>query len=306
MPALNLPSMKRLFTLLSCVWLSAWSWSSLQAQTAPIELPLWPEGPTESNGLTGPETIVGSRHYTSNVSVPTLTFYPARADRNTGISLILAPGGGYAALALPQEGEPAARWLAEQGISGLVLKYRMPNGHRCVPLDDAQQAMRLIRAHAQEWGIDTARIGIMGFSAGGHLASTLLTHYEADTRPAFGILCYPVISFADSLAHRGSMLNLLGADTTAAFKDYYSNERHVTPDTPPTLLLLSNNDGTVKTRNSTLFYDALKQNRVPAALYLFPTGGHGWGFQESFVYHELFKTLVLDWIRFLYPETTFP
>ncbi len=306
MPVLKtMTGMKRWICL--CVWgvLVGWSLPSL-AQTTPSELPLWPEGPSESNGLSGPETIVGPRDYTSNVSVPTLTFYPARSDRNTGIGVILIPGGGYAALAMQQEGEPVARWLAEHGISGIVLKYRMPNGHARVPLADAQQTMRLIRAHARQWGLDTARIGVMGFSAGGHLASTLLTRYEQDTRPAFGILCYPVISFADSLVHRGSMLNLLGADTTETMKAYYSSERHVTPQTPPTLLLLSNNDGTVKTRNSTLFYDALKAQKVPSALYLFPSGGHGWGFRESFSYHEIMKTLVLDWIRYLYPETEIP
>ena len=184
----------------------------------------------------------------------------------------------------------------------MVLKYRMPNGHHRIPLEDAKQGMRLIREHAREWQIDTARIGVMGFSAGGHLAATLLTRYEATSRPAFGILFYPVISFDDRWAHRGSVQNLLGADSTETMKTYYSNELQVTPQTPPTLLLLSNNDGTVKPRNSIMFYEALRENRVLTALYIFPSGGHGWGFRDTFAYHEIMKTLILQWIAELWPE----
>ena len=201
-----------------------------------------------------------------------------------------------------QEGDPFAAWLAGQGITGVVLKYRMPNGHHRIPLEDAKQGMRLIREHAREWQIDTARIGVMGFSAGGHLAATLLTRYEATSRPAFGILFYPVISFDDRWAHRGSVQNLLGADSTETMKTYYSNELQVTPQTPPTLLLLSNNDGTVKPRNSIMFYEALRENRVLTALYIFPSGGHGWGFRDTFAYHEIMKTLILQWIAELWPE----
>lgn len=163
--------------------------------------------------------------------------------------------------------------------------------------------MRLIREHAREWQIDTARIGVMGFSAGGHLAATLLTRYEATSRPAFGILFYPVISFDDRWAHRGSVQNLLGADSTETMKTYYSNELQVTPQTPPTLLLLSNNDGTVKPRNSIMFYEALRENRVLTALYIFPSGGHGWGFRDTFAYHEIMKTLILAMDRRIMART---
>ena len=146
-----------------------------------------------------------------------------------------------------------------------------------------KQGMRLIREHARERQIDTARIGVMGFSAGGHLAATLLTRYEATSRPAFGILFYPVISFDDRWAHRGSVQNLLGADSTETMKTYYSNELQVTPQTPPTLLLLSNNDGTVKPRNSQpcSMKPCGKTGCLPA-LYIFPSGGHGWGFRRYF------------------------
>ena len=167
----------------------------LRGQELSLEIPLWATPPTENNGLTGPETKVGSKGFTANVSYPVLKVYRADAARNTGTAVLIAPGGGYGALAMRQEGDPFAAWLAGQGITGVVLKYRMPNGHHRIPLEDAKQGMRLIREHAREWQIDTARIGVMGFSAGGHLAATLLTRYEATSRPAFGILFYPVISF---------------------------------------------------------------------------------------------------------------
>ena len=175
----------------------------LRGQELSLEIPLWATPPTENNGLTGPETKVGSKGFTANVSYPVLKVYRADAARNTGTAVLIAPGGGYGALAMRQEGDPFAAWLAGQGITGVVLKYRMPNGHHRIPLEDAKQGMRLIREHAREWQIDTARIGVMGFSAGGHLAATLLTRYEATSRPAFGILFYPVISFDDRWALRG-------------------------------------------------------------------------------------------------------
>lgn len=175
----------------------------LRGQELSLEIPLWATPPTENNGLTGPETKVGSKGFTANVSYPVLKVYRADAARNTGTAVLIAPGGGYGALAMRQEGDPFAAWLAGQGITGVVLKYRMPNGHHRIPLEDAKQGMRLIREHAREWQIDTARIGVMGFSAGGHLAATLLTRYEATSRPAFGILFYPVISFDDRWAPPG-------------------------------------------------------------------------------------------------------
>lgn len=135
----------------------------LRGQELSLEIPLWATPPTENNGLTGPETKVGSKGFTANVSYPVLKVYRADAARNTGTAVLIAPGGGYGALAMRQEGDPFAAWLAGQGITGVVLKYRMPNGHHRIPLEDAKQGMRLIREHAREWQIDTARIGVMGF-----------------------------------------------------------------------------------------------------------------------------------------------
>ena len=272
-----------------------------KAQHAPFEVTLWPSTPPGNSGLTGPETI-DEHGFVHNVTLPSLLVYPAAQEKNTGMAVLIAPGGGYSFLAINHEGKEIAQWLAGNGITGVVLKYRIPNGHHAIPLADAQQGMRLIRENSAKWKIDPNSVGVMGSSAGGHLAATLLTRYEATSRPAFGILFYPVISFDDRWAHRGSVQNLLGADSTETMKTYYSNELQVTPQTPPTLLLLSNNDGTVKPRNSIMFYEALRENRVLTALYIFPSGGHGWGFRDTFAYHEIMKTLILQWIAELWPE----
>ena len=182
--------------------------------------------------------------------------------------------------------------------------------------------MRLIRENSAKWKIDPNSVGVMGSSAGGHLASTLLTHFDAATRPAFGVLgrcrrdpllCpgdsvgeflndfgvlfYPVITFADSLTHRGSVRGLAGENLTSQLRNYYSNEKQVTAQTPPVLLLQSDDDRTVPPQNSIMFYEALKSWQIPAALYTFPSGGHGWGFRPSFRFHDQMKQLLLDWLQ---------
>lgn len=266
------------------------------AQT-PFEVPLWEETqPPVSNGLSGAEITHDDNGFTSNVSIPGMTVYPARTDKHTGMAILIIPGGGYGALAMHHEGRDFALWLAENGITGIVLKYRLPNGHRTVPLDDAQQAMRLIRKNAQTWQIDQDRVGAMGFSAGGHLASTLLTHFDAGSRPDFGLLFYPVVSFDDRWTHKGSVRNLLGENPSDEMRTYYSNEKQVSPQTPPTLILYSDDDKTVMPVNGAMFYEALKAQSVPAALYIFPSGGHGWGFNTTFRYHDVMTQLVMDWL----------
>ena len=268
---------------------------SASAQTKPFELKIWPTTPPGVSGITQDE-FVDKNGMLHNVTVPSLFVYPADSAKNTGISVMIAPGGGYAYLAIDHEGKDIAQWLSENGITGIVLKYRMPNGHHTIPLSDAQQGMRVIREHAQEWNIDPNKVGVMGSSAGGHLASTLMTHFDAETRPAFGVLFYPVVTFADSLTHRGSVKNLAGENLTSQLREYYSNEKQVTAQTPRTLLILSDDDRTVPAQNSTMFYNALKSWQIPASMYVFPTDGHGWGFRSSFRYHEVMKELLLDWL----------
>lgn len=261
-----------------------------------IELPVWPEGQKDSNGITEPEITDQDGGRISNISVASIKVYPADKKKNTGIAILICPGGGYARQAAKHEGTQFAEWYAANGITAVVLKYRLPNKHHAIPLSDTQEAMRIIRKNATQWGVNPQKVGVSGFSAGGHLASTLLTHFDESSRPDFGILFYPVISMKESITHRGSRNNLLGDSYNKELVSLYSNEEQVKNNTPTTLLLLSDDDKTVVPENSTLFYNALKSNNIPSSMYIFPVGGHGWGFNNSFKYHEEMKHLVLDWI----------
>lgn len=218
------------------------------------------------------------------------------------MGVVICPGGGYGGLAMSHEGTEVAEWLNSKGITAVVLKYRMPNKHSNVPLEDGHQAIRYVRENAEELGVDPQKVGILGFSAGGHLASTISTHYATSgisTRPDFSILFYPVITMKVA-THGGSKLNLLGDNPSESDIHRFSNEEQVTVNTPPTILLLSDDDETVPTCNSEQYYSALKQNNIPAAMYIFPEGGHGWGFRKDFRYHEEMKTLLSKWLDSLY------
>jgi acetyl esterase/lipase len=268
---------------------------ALSAQNLTM-IPLWPEGVPESNGITAPEITDNER--ISNVTVPSMTVYPAAEGKNTGVAVVICPGGAYARQAAVHEGTQIATWLSENGITAFLLKYRLPNGHAYIPGKDALQAIRIIRTRAKEWGVKPNKIGISGFSAGGHLASTAGTHFTPDSRPNFMILFYPVISMDSAVTHNGSKKNLLGESVNHPDSvKFYSNALQVTANTPPTLLLLSDDDGGVPPRNSYEFYGALKDHKVPASLHIFPEGGHGWGYKDSFRYHETWKGLYLDWLK---------
>lgn len=219
----------------------------------------------------------------------TLTAYPAEGAR---AAVIVCPGGGYGALA-PHEGEPIARWLNGIGISAFVLRYRIaPHAAHPAALSDAQRAIRYVRHHAGRWGLEPNRIGILGFSAGGHLASTAGTHYDAgrpdapdpldrvSSRPDAMILCYPVISFGEH-GHRGSMVNLLGEEPAAELRDQLSNENRVTADTPPAFLWHTSDDSSVKVENVLLFAAALSRCGVPFDLHVYEKGIHGLGLAED-------------------------
>ena len=250
-----------------------------------------------SNGITTPETEKEPNRV-RNTSEATLYIFPADKAKTTGQAVVICPGGGYGMLAMDHEGYEMAKWFAANGITGAVLKYRMPNHHPEVPLEDAVQALRIMAGlEAGATGYTADKVGIVGSSAGGHLASTLLTHFDAATRPDFGVLFYPVITFADSLTHRGSVRGLAGENLTSQLRNYYSNEKQVTAQTPPVLLLQSDDDRTVPPQNSIMFYEALKSWQIPAALYTFPSGGHGWGFRPSFRFHDQMKQLLLDWLQ---------
>lgn len=231
----------------------------------------------------------------SNVIQPTLTVYLPTREKANGTSVIICPGGGYTRLAMDHEGYDVAKRLNEMGVAAFVLKYRLPNGQSqpdpsIAPLLDAQQALRLVREQAAKYNLNPERIGLMGFSAGGHLASTAGTHFDkpvgdnpgpASVRPAFLVLLYPVISFSDSLAHKGSRSNLLGESPAAGQARLYSNELQVTAQTPPTFLVHAEDDKTVPVQNSIVFYQALRRHNVPAEMHLYPQGGHGFGMNNK-------------------------
>ncbi|MBO0357517.1 alpha/beta hydrolase [Hymenobacter sp. BT186] len=283
--------MKALFltALLSCssVLLHAQQVISIYSVTIPNSKP----SEVKENMVT--ET--GGRIRISNVIQPTLTVFRAAKEKANGTAVIICPGGGYARLAIDHEGYDVAKRLNEMGVTAFVLKYRLPNDQSqpdksIAPLLDAQQAIRLVRQRATEFNINPARIGLMGFSAGGHLASTAGTHFakpvgddktNTSVRPDFLMLLYPVISFSDSLMHGGSRTNLIGSNPPADQVKLYSNELQVTTQTPPTFLVHAADDKTVKVQNSLRFYEACLYHKVPAEMHLYPQGGHGFGMNNK-------------------------
>ena len=259
-------------------------------------IPLWPEGVPNQNPSEEKEHIVSSDIVRiNNVQTPTLeVFLPSKAN-HTGKAVVICPGGGYKILAYDWEGTDIAKWYNSKGIAAFVLKERLPDSPSLVqpqwaPLQDAQRAMRIVRKNAAKWNINPSQIGIMGFSAGGHLASTLGTHFDEDTlkasnthslnkisaRPDFMVLIYPVITFDKQYYHGGSKNALIGEDASQEMLDYFSNNLQVSSNTPPTFLIHSADDTVVPYQNSVLFYDALQKHKIPSELHLYPTGGHGY------------------------------
>lgn len=226
---------------------------------------------------------------TADEDIPTLTVYLPPPEKANGASVVVCPGGGYHGLA-PHEGKPVAEWLNTIGVSGFVLKYRLgPKYHHPVMMEDVNRAIRMVRSHAKEWSLDPARIGVLGFSAGGHLASTAVTHFDAgkpdsqdpveqvSSRPDFGVLIYPVITMTDPYTHRGSRTNLLGKEPPQDLIDLMSSEKQVTEKTPPCFLVHSAVDGVVPIQDSLMFVEACLKNKVPVELHMFDHGPHGFG-----------------------------
>ena len=227
----------------------------------------------------------------SDISIPTYTLYKPKLQNDKKSSVIVFPGGGYSITASGHEGSDIAKSFNEVGVTAIVIKYRIPSDRTMLnraigPLQDAQQAILTVRENADKWNIDPNKIGIIGFSAGGHLASTLGTHYEeslipnqnkTSLRPDFMILGYPVISFQDSLTHMGSRDNLIGKSPSKEKKDFYSNELQITKNTPPSFLFHATDDGAVNVLNSVLFYQSLIKHGVKSELHIYQNGGHGFG-----------------------------
>ena len=266
--------------------------NQIQAQNQVI--PLWKTIPQEIKApdyKEKEEIKDGKVQSTSQVSIPTLSVFLPKEIKQNQTAVIILPGGGYGHLAIDKEGTKVAEWLNSLGIAAFVLKYRLPSNlimtNKVVgPLQDAQETVRIVRLNAAVWNIDPNKIGIMGFSAGGHLASTLSTHYDdrvyetsskLSARPDFSLLIYPVISMQNDVTHKGSQINLLGENPSQQDIDLYSNEKKVTPQTPPAFLVHATDDGAVMAENSVNYYLALKKNGVSAELHLYEKGGHGFG-----------------------------
>lgn len=271
------------------------------ADAAVEKLALWPGVAPGSEGVTAKEKRVerGNAEVTNAwvgyFSKPELTVYHPTEAKRTGTAVVICPGGGYGGLAIGKEGHEVAKWFAERGVVGVVLKYRcgLKEHQHPVPLNDAQRALRIVRSNAEKWQVKKDQVGVMGFSAGGHLASTAGTHHvEGDeqavdpinrvsSKANFMVLIYPVISMQDDITHRGSRHNLFGESPTLEMIEEYSNEKQINAETGPTFLVHTGDDGAVPVENSIRFYQALQKNKVPAALHIYGQGGHGYGMRAK-------------------------
>jgi len=263
----------------------------------PPSFPLWKDGAPGALG-------------TTDKDIPTLTPWFAPPERANGAAVLVCPGGGYGGLAIDHEGKQIAQWLNSLGISAFVLKYRLgPAYHHLIEIGDAARAMRTVRARAAEFRVDPNRIGIWGFSAGGHLASSLSTHWDrgdasakeaierASSRPDFAILSYPVITFTEPWTHQGSKRNLLGENPDRSLSAWLSSEQQVTPETPPTFLFHTNADTGVPPENSVYYYLALRGSGVPAELHIYEKGPHGVGLGWSDATLSTWPARLADWLR---------
>jgi len=271
-------------------------------------LKVWANGAPDHNGMDEPEIVTKDGHI-KNISEAEMYVYLPEKNINTGAAVVICPGGGYWIEAAQHEGHAIAKWLNEKGIAGIVLKYRLPYGHDKIPSEDVRQTMRTVRMNAKEWGIDVDKIGLAGSSAGGHLAATAGTRFDhgnkqsanqvekLSCRPDFLLLLYPVISFNEEFGHMGSRTNLIGEGNDWKLVEKYSNELHVTPQTPPTFLILADDDVSVPPRNSVEFYLQLKKNNVPAEMHIFAKGGHGFGIRKNNLPSDNWPNLFFDWLK---------
>lgn len=278
-------------------------------------IPLWPEGIPNHQDSNEVEfhSQSGGIAWIENVQVPSLAVYvPAKANA-TDVAVIVCPGGGYKKLAYDFEGLDIASWLNTKGITAFILKYRLPHSKSVVtsheaPLQDALRAVRTVRHQAEKWNISKKKIGIMGFSAGGHLVSTVGTHFNRNqtssvegidsvsARPDFMALVYPVITMKDPYTHKGSRKNLLGENPDRKLLDYYSNELQVTKETPPTFLVHSSDDKSVPVKNSLLFYQALQNEGIYTEMHIYPQGGHGYSLAIGKGHLQTWPDRLYEWI----------
>lgn len=249
-----------------------------------------------SNNMTGDESV-NEKWELFNTQQTDLYIYKADPAKATGQGVVVVPGGGHRKVCIKYDGFMVARYLRSIGVTAIVVKYRLPNGNSDVPMEDVQAAMRFMRRNGSQWGVDPAKVGILGSSAGGHLAAQVSTMTPDADKPAFSILIYPVITGKTHSTHHGTLGNLLGKERTAVEQDYFSLQNRVTPTTPPTLLLLADDDLTVPTNSSIEYYKALRKYGIAASMHIFPSGGHGWAGKDDYRYAEPSKAAIKDWLE---------
>ena len=247
-----------------------------------FEVDLWAGNPIEES--------------TDPADTAKLYVFLPQSKKATGRAVIICPGGGYTNLALDHEGKDWAPFFNRMGIAVFVLKYRMPHGNKKVPVSDVEQAMRMVRVNAKEWNVNADDVGIMGFSAGGHLASTLATHAKEDVMPNFQILFYPVITMDPAFTHKGSHDHFLGEHPRKKDQLEYSNDVQVSRISPRALIILSDDDNVVVPDNGVNYYSELYKHDVPASIMVYPTGGHGWGMKPDFAFHAEMLMNVRAWL----------
>ncbi|MCW3114687.1 MAG: alpha/beta hydrolase [Segetibacter sp.] len=281
-----------------------------------ITVSLWPAGKLPNYQKTTETEKSDSTDIVriSKVQNPEIAVFLPSKKHATGQAVVICPGGGYGILAYNWEGTDVAKWLNSKGITGIVLKYRLPNSKSNIvpdksPLMDAQRAIRMVRANADKWNLKKDKIGIMGFSAGGHLASTAATHFDNgnsnspdsverySSRPDFAILMYPVITMSKPTMHSGSKNSLIGQNANSELSNFYSAELNVTKETPPTFLAHATDDKGVPVENSLMFYQALKDHNIPVEMHLYPKGGHGFGLALGIPETESWTDRCIDWLR---------
>ncbi len=278
--------MKEIFFLLVCTLLIC---SSLLAQE---EIKLYKNGPSENSGITETE-VNHDNKWVTGITEARMYAYLVPEEKANGVAVLICPGGGYGGLAVEHEGSQVAVWLNSIGISAFVLYYRMPNQHWEIPLTDAQTALKIIRKGAKKWNIDKHRIGIIGFSAGGHLASTAGTQFTKKSRPDFMVLVYPVISMTGD----GTCINLIGENPSDDLKKRFSNELQVAKNTPPTLIIAALDDDVVPVEHSFMFYKALQAKNVPCEINTYAKGGHGFGMHKNGLDVDNWPDLLKEWLK---------
>lgn len=286
--------MKRLLTALVALFIVSGA-SAQNMSGATQTLKIWDNTTApHSNGLETPGEIRNNRPALTTEAI--LYLYTPKSGEHNGRGVVICPGGGYRHLSMENEGSQMAEWFAAHGYVAAVLHYRMPNAHPEVPLEDASEAIRILRGKREgidpKWQVET--VGIAGSSAGGHLAA--MTSTMGEERPDFSLLFYPVITAKEGKLHKGSFDNLLGEKRSKKLSEYYSLENRVTKQTPPALILYADDDRTVPSVNGPLYYMALKEQGIEASLHIYPYGGHGFGMKDSFHYKHSWMPLMLDWI----------